>query len=115
MRVNHFSVLGYLTDWLIRLLTGSRFGAMLDQLTDRCGTLGLVMVLGVFYPKYLFWFQISAAVDIASHWLHFHATDLTGAKTHKVSTVLKVNLWKSTIFVRDWKKKHILSCFFSIS
>lgn len=63
----------------------SSFGAMLDQLTDRCSTLGLIMILGTFYPKYIFWFQFSAVVDIASHWLHFHATLLTGQTTHKAS------------------------------
>lgn len=64
----------------------SRYGAMLDQLTDRCGLLGLVMTLGALYPKYLFYFIMSAVIDIASHWLHLHATDLTGQTTHKSST-----------------------------
>ncbi|KAI6170718.1 CDP-diacylglycerol--inositol 3-phosphatidyltransferase [Aphelenchoides bicaudatus] len=51
----------------------SRFGAMLDQLTDRCVFMGLLMTL-------------FAIVDIASHWLHLHATDLTGRQSHKQST-----------------------------
>lgn len=63
----------------------SRFGAMLDQLTDRCALLALVMSLGAFYPNKLFLFQMSAVIDIASHWLHLHATDLTGKVTHKAS------------------------------
>ncbi|CAL4214769.1 unnamed protein product, partial [Meganyctiphanes norvegica] len=42
-----------------RLLNqSSKFGAMLDQLTDRCGTMCLLVTLGHFYPEYLFWFQI---------------------------------------------------------
>ncbi|VDM65739.1 unnamed protein product [Strongylus vulgaris] len=58
---------------------------MLDQLTDRCGTMALCMALCRFYPAWMFWIQISAVVDIASHWLHLHATDLTRAETHKKS------------------------------
>ncbi|CAI2346919.1 unnamed protein product [Caenorhabditis sp. 36 PRJEB53466] len=64
----------------------SRFGAMLDQLTDRCALLALVMALCKFFPDWLFWLQLSAVVDIASHWLHLHATDLSGASSHKQST-----------------------------
>jgi len=37
---------------------GTRFGAMLDQLTDRAATACLVVTLSSFYPKYMFWFQI---------------------------------------------------------
>ncbi|EFO88000.1 hypothetical protein CRE_05119 [Caenorhabditis remanei] len=59
----------------------SRFGAMLDQLTHRCGTLSLVMALCKFFPDHLFLLQLSAVIDIASHWLHIHATDLSGAST----------------------------------
>ncbi|MCP9260194.1 CDP-diacylglycerol--inositol 3-phosphatidyltransferase [Dirofilaria immitis] len=64
----------------------SRFGAMLDMLTDRCALMALVMCCGYFYPHYLFYFQMSAIVDIASHWLHIHASDVTGKMTHKQSS-----------------------------
>lgn len=50
----------------------TKFGAMLDQLTDRCGTLGLVMVLAQFYPKYTFLWILSACIDIACHWIFLH-------------------------------------------
>ncbi|VDK23903.1 unnamed protein product, partial [Anisakis simplex] len=74
------------SDHLIRVFVVlcTRFGAMLDQLVDRCTTLAMVMCLCAFYPKYLFLFQLSAIIDIASHWLHLHATDLTQQTTHKV-------------------------------
>ena len=45
---------------------------MLDQLTDRCATMGLLMTLCTLYPKWLFAFQLSGILDIASHWLHLH-------------------------------------------
>ncbi|CAD6191494.1 unnamed protein product [Caenorhabditis auriculariae] len=64
----------------------SRFGAMLDQLTDRCALLALVMALCKFYPNWLFSLQMTAVIDIASHWLHLHATDLTKQTSHKQSS-----------------------------
>jgi len=71
---------GYAARWLNQ---SSRFGAMLDMLTDRCTTLVLMMMLGHFYPKWMILFQLSAAIDIASHWLHMHSHDLRGSKSHK--------------------------------
>lgn len=53
--------------------SGTKFGGMLDQLTDRCGTTGLLVTLCVFYPKYMFFFQISIAIDIACHWIFLHS------------------------------------------
>ncbi len=58
---------------------------MLDQLTDRLGTLGLVMALCIIYPRWLLLFQLSAIIDIGSHWIHLHAADIRGATTHKQS------------------------------
>ena len=51
----------------------TKFGAMLDQLTDRCGTMGLCMVLAKFYPDYMFWFILSCCIDIACHWIYLHS------------------------------------------
>ncbi|CAG9791357.1 unnamed protein product [Diatraea saccharalis] len=61
----------------------TKFGAMLDQLTDRAGTSCLMMTLGAFYPQYLFWFQLSMAIDITGHWLYLHTTTLQGKASHK--------------------------------
>jgi len=63
----------------------SRFGAMLDQLTDRCAFMALLMALCQHYPSLVFFFQLVAIIDIASHWLHLHAADLTREETHKIS------------------------------
>ncbi|KAJ8979810.1 hypothetical protein NQ317_001300 [Molorchus minor] len=60
---------------------GTKFGAMLDQLTDR--TMGLVAVLCQFYPKYTFWFILSMCIDIACHWIYLHTTVLQGKSSHK--------------------------------
>ncbi|KRZ79781.1 CDP-diacylglycerol--inositol 3-phosphatidyltransferase [Trichinella papuae] len=64
----------------------SRFGAMLDMLTDRCTTLCLLFVLCHFYPNLILLFQTIGSVDIASHWLHMHCSDISGGKSHKTVT-----------------------------
>ncbi|KAL6735261.1 hypothetical protein Aduo_005719 [Ancylostoma duodenale] len=80
------AILDAFDGWAARTYNqSSRFGAMLDQLTDRCGTMALCMALCRFYPAWMFWLQMSTVIDIASHWLHLHATDLTHADSHKKS------------------------------
>eukprot|EP00116_Pleurobrachia_bachei_P009465 sb/3469727/ len=61
----------------------SKFGGMLDMLTDRCSTLGLVMALGVLYPDFFLFFQCYAVLDIWSHWIHLTASHYAGATSHK--------------------------------
>ena len=47
--------------------------------------MALLMALGRFYPSALLFFQAVAVIDVASHWLHLHAADLTRRTTHKTS------------------------------
>uniref|UniRef100_A0A8V0X6Q3 CDP-diacylglycerol--inositol 3-phosphatidyltransferase n=1 Tax=Gallus gallus TaxID=9031 RepID=A0A8V0X6Q3_CHICK len=51
---------------------GSRLGAMLDMLTDRCSLLCLQLNLALLYPSAAPLLQLSVCLDIASHWLHMH-------------------------------------------
>ncbi|KAJ8364357.1 hypothetical protein SKAU_G00131880 [Synaphobranchus kaupii] len=62
---------------------GTKFGAMLDMLTDRCTTMCLLVNLALLYPSYTFFFQLSMSLDIASHWLHLHSSMMKGASSHK--------------------------------
>ncbi|CAL8107121.1 unnamed protein product [Calicophoron daubneyi] len=86
------SVLAYAISGLLDALDGhaarrlnqsTKFGAMLDMLVDRCASMSLLACLIVFYPNYMFAFQMVMIVDIASHWLHVHASVSSGAKSHK--------------------------------
>lgn len=61
----------------------SKFGAMLDMLTDRCATMCLLATLCTFYPSATFLFQISMTIDISCHWLHLHTSLLEGKTSHK--------------------------------
>ncbi len=65
------------------LTLGTKFGAMLDMLTDRCATMCLLATLGSFYPSYLFVFQIVMAIDISCHWVHLHTSNVLGKTSHK--------------------------------
>ena len=62
---------------------GTKFGAMLDMLTDRCATMCLCVVLAMFYPKWALLFQLSMSLDMASHWLHMHSSMMKGSSSHK--------------------------------
>jgi len=61
----------------------SKFGAMLDMLTDRCATMCLLTTLSTFYPSFMFLFQLSMTIDISCHWLHLHTSLLQGSTSHK--------------------------------
>ncbi|KAJ7314059.1 hypothetical protein JRQ81_005978 [Phrynocephalus forsythii] len=62
---------------------GTRFGAMLDMLTDRCTTMCLLVNLAMLYPESALLFQLSMSLDVASHWLHLHSTVVKGGESHK--------------------------------
>lgn len=62
---------------------GTKFGAMLDMLTDRCATMCLCVVLAMFYPNWAILFQLSMSLDMASHWLHMHSSMMKGSSSHK--------------------------------
>ncbi|XP_045468475.1 CDP-diacylglycerol--inositol 3-phosphatidyltransferase [Harmonia axyridis] len=62
---------------------GTKFGAMLDQLTDRCGTMCLCAVLAHLYPSHMFWYLLSMCIDISCHWMYLHTSILQGKSSHK--------------------------------
>ena len=54
------------------LMVASKFGAVLDMVTDRCTTACLLCYLCSAYPQYTFWFQGIISVDLASHYMHMY-------------------------------------------
>lgn len=63
----------------------SVFGSILDMLTDRVSTMGILMTLGHLYVDYFFVFQMLLVIDIVSHWVHFFSASLQGKVSHKIS------------------------------
>lgn len=51
---------------------GSKFGAVLDMVTDRSTTAGLTAYLGHIYPNYMVIFQCLIGLDLSSHYMHMY-------------------------------------------
>lgn len=62
----------------------SKFGAMLDMVTDRCSTVGLLIVIAQRYPQYTLYCHIFIWLDIFSHWAHMLASLSSGSTSHKI-------------------------------
>lgn len=62
----------------------SRFGAVLDMITDRSTTAGLVCYLASrLSPGWMVPCQLLLALDLSSHYMHMYASLASGASSHK--------------------------------
>lgn len=61
----------------------TRFGQMLDMITDRCCTACLFSVLASVYDEWNFVFQMLIALDVGSHYCHVFSQLLSGTASHK--------------------------------
>ncbi|KAI0065438.1 CDP-diacylglycerol-inositol 3-phosphatidyltransferase [Artomyces pyxidatus] len=64
----------------------SKFGAVLDMVTDRCTTSCLLCYLSSAYPDYALAFQFLISLDFASHYMHMYSSLVTGSRSHKLVT-----------------------------
>ncbi|KAG7452593.1 CDP-diacylglycerol-inositol 3-phosphatidyltransferase [Guyanagaster necrorhizus] len=64
----------------------SKFGAVLDMVTDRCATSCLLCYLASAYPTYAVLFQFLIALDFSSHYMHMYSSIITGSSSHKLVT-----------------------------
>jgi len=64
----------------------SKFGAVLDMVTDRCTTSCLLCYLSSVYPNYAILFQFLIALDFSSHYMHMYSSLVTGSTSHKLVT-----------------------------
>merc|ERR1712168_1047714 len=95
------SILDAFDGYAARVLNqSSKFGALLDMLTDRAATACLIMPLCHFYPKYIFLFQMWVFIDITSHWAHQVASIIRGDASHKTS-------------MKDIKRHYILRLYYN--
>ncbi|CAO1612981.1 unnamed protein product [Parajaminaea phylloscopi] len=69
-----------------RLGQSTKFGAVLDMVTDRCTTACLLCYLTKTYPRAALVFQALITLDFSSHYIHMYSTLLTGAASHKLVT-----------------------------
>ncbi|CDZ97046.1 mitochondrial carrier [Phaffia rhodozyma] len=64
----------------------SKFGAVLDMVTDRSATACLLAHLAGEYPAYALLFQFLIALDFSSHYMHMYSSLATGSTSHKLVT-----------------------------
>jgi len=64
----------------------SKFGAVLDMVTDRCATACLLCYLASAYPDLALLFQFIIALDFSSHYMHMYSSLVTGSSSHKLVT-----------------------------
>ncbi|KDQ18031.1 hypothetical protein BOTBODRAFT_128009 [Botryobasidium botryosum FD-172 SS1] len=64
----------------------SKFGAVLDMVTDRCTTSCLLCYLSSAYPEYATLFQLLITLDFSSHYMHMYSSLVTGSRSHKTVT-----------------------------
>ncbi|KAG8967937.1 CDP-diacylglycerol-inositol 3-phosphatidyltransferase [Tulasnella sp. 419] len=62
----------------------SKFGAVLDMVTDRCTTSCLLCFLSSTYPSFALFFQFLITLDFSSHYMHMYrsAFDPQGHELH---------------------------------
>jgi len=69
--------------WAARLLgQASRFGGVLDMVTDRTATAALMLLLAHVAPSHWGAFACLLALDVGSHWVHMTASLLDSAGKH---------------------------------
>ncbi|KAI8067890.1 CDP-alcohol phosphatidyltransferase-domain-containing protein [Gongronella butleri] len=61
----------------------SRFGAVLDMVTDRCTTTCLLCFLSIQFPRWTIVFQFLISLDFSSHYMHMYSSMTEGSSSHK--------------------------------
>eukprot|EP01067_Filipodium_phascolosomae_P006668 Filipodium_phascolosomae@DN495_c0_g1_i1.p1 len=76
--------------WVARKLNqATRFGAVLDQVTDRCSTASMIILVGHLYHQYILVFVLWMCLDLSSHWLHMYTSVYLGFDSHKTVPIEK--------------------------
>ncbi|PQE18765.1 cdp-diacylglycerol-inositol 3-phosphatidyltransferase protein [Rutstroemia sp. NJR-2017a WRK4] len=71
----------------------TRFGAVLDMVTDRCTTACLLVFLSSAWPRWSLLFQGLISLDLASHYVHMYATLIMGGSDTSHKKVDKSRSW----------------------
>ncbi|KAI9721296.1 MAG: hypothetical protein M1812_002458 [Candelaria pacifica] len=90
----------------------TRFGAVLDMVTDRCTTACLLVFLSSAWPRWSLLFQGLISLDLASHYMHMYATLSMGGsgQSHK-----KVDKSRSRILNLYYNNKNVLFAFCALN
>lgn len=76
----------------------TRFGAVLDMVTDRCTTSCLLVFLSSAFPRWAIVFQGLISLDFASHYIHMYATLAMGGSGQSHKNVDKSRSWLLNLY-----------------
>ncbi|KAL9945080.1 CDP-diacylglycerol-inositol 3-phosphatidyltransferase [Verticillium nonalfalfae] len=76
----------------------TRFGAVLDMVTDRCTTSCLLMFLACAFPRWTIVFQLLITLDFASHYMHMYASLTMGGAGTSHKNVDKERNWMLNLY-----------------
>ncbi|KAF2849191.1 CDP-diacylglycerol-inositol 3-phosphatidyltransferas-like protein PIS [Plenodomus tracheiphilus IPT5] len=71
----------------------TKFGAVLDMVTDRCTTTCLLVFLAQAFPRWSIVFQGLISLDLASHYMHMYATLSMGGSSQSHKNVDESRSW----------------------
>jgi CDP-diacylglycerol--inositol 3-phosphatidyltransferase len=83
----------------------TRYGAMLDMVTDRGSTAALLIALARFYPAYTRLFMAVIVLDVISHFAYIYSSLIYGKTSHKLVSKTQNQLlriyysYKSVLFL----------------
>lgn len=90
----------------------TRFGAVLDMVTDRCTTACLLVFLSSAWPRWALLFQGLISLDLASHYIHMYATLVMSGTEKSHKAVDKNRSWLLNIYYTN-KTILFLLCLFN--
>lgn len=76
----------------------TRFGAVLDMVTDRCTTSCLLVFLSSAFPRWAIIFQGLISLDFASHYMHMYTTLVMGGSNQSHKSVDKSRSWLLNLY-----------------
>ncbi|KAF2860214.1 phosphatidylinositol synthase [Piedraia hortae CBS 480.64] len=76
----------------------TRFGTVLDMVTDRCTTTCLLVFLAAGKPAYAIYFQGLICLDVASHWILMFATLAMGGQGQSHKNVASRASWIMKVY-----------------
>jgi len=76
----------------------TKFGAVLDMVTDRCTTACLLVFLSSAWPRFALLFQGLISLDFASHYVHMVATLSMGGKDQSHKNVDASRSWLLNLY-----------------
>lgn len=90
----------------------TKFGAVLDMVTDRCTTACLLVFLASAFPRWSIVFQGLISLDLASHYMHMYATLSMGGsgQSHK-----KIDESRSWILKMYYSNNKVLFTFCALN